>query len=171
MHPYHAETWYHALSSEAWRTLEAAIYQEVQIIISYTLIQSLVCYENLPVQDTAVQKMSFNTCQLLLYFQINSKFYVRVSGTKTNSVPWLFLEKFSDRFRSLFQHMIGLVQQGMSIARPLPTQDSITQKAMDTHIHASSMIWTHSPSIQVAKTRTLFQAATVISQILYYSYW
>jgi hypothetical protein len=43
--------------------------------------------------------------------------------------------------------------------RPLPTQDSATQK--DANIHSSSGIRKHDPIVRVAKTHALVCAATV----------
>jgi hypothetical protein len=39
-------------------------------------------------------------------------------------------------------------------ARPLPTQDNTIQKNADTHIHASSGIRTHDPSVRAVEDST-----------------
>jgi len=41
-----------------------------------------------------------------------------------------------------------------SNARPVPTQESTTQKNADTLIHASSWIRTHDPSVRAAENST-----------------
>jgi hypothetical protein len=50
------------------------------------------------------------------------------------------------------------------VARPLPTQDNITQK--DANIHALSGIRTHDPSNQPAKTHASDRTATVTGKIM-----
>jgi hypothetical protein len=50
-------------------------------------------------------------------------------------------------------------------ARPLPPQDSTTQKDED-NIHTLSRIWIHCPNIQAVKTHALDRVATVIFHML-----
>jgi len=68
----------------------------------------------------------------------------------------------SEIYESIFGHLVGLLGRGIS-----PSQDHYLRrtaqhrKTTQTHIHASSGIWTHDPSFRSVETvRALERAAT-----------
>jgi len=54
----------------------------------------------------------------------------------------------------LCRHLLGLLGWGISLTRCLYLHRTIQHRKTQTHIHASSGIWTHDPSVQTVKDST-----------------
>jgi len=60
----------------------------------------------------------------------------------------------SETYEPISGHLVGLLGQGISLSQDHYLHRTAQYRKMQTHIHASSRIWTHNPSVRVVEDCT-----------------